>query len=127
MTPPPLVERRRPDRVGPRTALRLVPRLQLRIDEIPRELVDDQQRRQRREPVDGLAEWIEMVDDAARDDRVERAVHLAEVRLPEARPRRRARIDADRDVARVDERRDDAAPVAAPDLEHTRRSLRQVM
>ena len=68
-----------------------------------------------------------MVDDPAGDDRVERAVDLAEVRLSEARPRRRARVDADRVVARVDERGDDAAAVAAPDLEHTRRSLRKVM
>jgi hypothetical protein len=68
-----------------------------------------------------------MVDDAPSDDGVERAVDLAKVRLPEARPRRRARVDADRVVARLDERRHDAAEVAAPDFEHTCRSLRQVM
>ncbi len=68
-----------------------------------------------------------MMDDAAGDDGVEAAVDLAEVRLHEARPLGRSRIDAERVVARVDERRDDTAAVAAPDFEHARRSGRQVM
>ena len=68
-----------------------------------------------------------MVDDASGDDGVELAVDLAEVDLPEARPRGRARIDAERVVARVDERRHDAAGVAAADLEDARRSRRQLL
>ena len=77
--------------------------------------------------VDRLGERHEMVDDTAGDDRVELPVHLTEVRLPEVRPFGRARVDTDRVVAGVEESGDDAAEVAAPDLEHARLSLRQVM
>ena len=127
MPPSPLLDRRRPARVRAQGTLGVVPGLQLRIDQIPRELVHDEQRRQSSQMVDSLGERHEMVDDTAGNDRVELPVHLAEVRLPEVRPVGRSRVDADRVVARVEERRDDSAAVAAPDFEDARRSLRQVM
>ena len=127
MPPPPLLDRRRTDRVGARCALGLVPRLELRIDQVPRELVHDEQRRESGEPRDRLVERIEVMDDAPGDDGVELALHLAKVDLTETRSRRRARVDADRVVTRVDERRHDAAAIAAPDFEHPRRSGWQVM
>ena len=127
MAPPPLVERRRPDGVRTHSALGLVPGLQLGIDEIPRELVHDEERREVSEPRDRLVERIEVMNDAPGHDRVELALDLAKVHLTETRPYRRARVDADRVVARIDERRHDAAAIAATDLEDPRRSGWHVM
>ena len=127
MPPPPLLDRRRPDRIRTLTPARLVPRLEVGIDEIPRELVHDEQRPEIGELLDRVVERVEVMDDASRDDRIELVVDLAEVALPEAVARRRARIDAEDVVPGGGERGHDAASVAAADLEHARRSRRQVL
>ena len=127
MPPPPLLERRRPDRIRTLPPASLVPRLQLGVDEIPRELVHDEHGREIGEFPDRIVERVEVMDDASRDDRVELAVNLAKVVLPKALACRRTRIDTEDVVPCGGERGHDAAAVAAADLEHARRSGWQVL
>ena len=74
---PPLVEARRCVRLAARgnelLMERLVPDLGRGVDVIPGELIDDQQRRESRQLVECRTEGIDVVEDAAGDDRVERA------------------------------------------------------
>ena len=80
---------------------RVVPRLQVGIDEIPRELVHDEQRPEIGELLDRVVERVEVMDDASRDDRIELVVDLAEVALPRdiLHEVRTAHGDLDRDRA----------------------------
>ena len=69
---------------------------------------------------------MDVVEDASRDDGVVGLRDVAEVAVAVARAGGRARVDAERVVAGGGERGHDAAHVAAADVEHPRRSGRQV-
>ena len=128
VTGSPLVERHRPRRIrsggDENAALALVPVLRGRVDAIPRELVDDEHRREGGHPVERFVERADVMEHATRDDRVVLAVEFAEVSLAEPLALGRTGIDADRVVAGVDKGRNDAARCAAADLEHTPRRRR---
>ena len=71
----PLVEVGRAVRLGAARAqhpvLPLVPVLRGAVDPVGRELVDDEERRERREQIEALVERVHVMEHAARDDGVE--------------------------------------------------------
>ena len=80
--------------------LPLVPVLRRFVDQIPRELVGDEQRGERRESFEPLVERVHVVQHATRDDGVELAeVGLFERRLHVPLAGGRVRVDADDVVA----------------------------
>ena len=82
--------------------LRLVPVDRGVVHVVPRELVEDQVRRKRRQLVERRPEWIDMVQHAARDNRVEGpgVVELLERHAPVEGPLGSMGVDADHVVAR---------------------------
>ena len=113
---------------GEHPVLPLVPVACARIDAIRGELVDDEQRRESRELRDSVVERIDVMKHAPGDDCVERfVVDVLEARAEEARRVGRVRVDTEHVVARGRERRDEAALLAATDLEHACRRRRQLL
>ena len=131
MTRRPLAEIRWPGRVGARrcehSMLALVPVARVGVEAGPRELVDEEQRREARELRDPVVERVDVVEDAAGHDGVEGTVDVLEADLPERRPVRRVRIDAEHVVARGGERGDEAAVAAAAHLQHSPWRRRQLV
>ena len=127
---PPLVEGRRAGRLraggGEQAVLALVPVLRCGIDQLLGELVDEQQPTERREPVEpsssGRTWWSTRPATTASNS----PSTSSNDPLPERRAFRGVRIDPERVVARVEERRHEPAELAAADLEHPRRRRRQV-
>jgi hypothetical protein len=93
------------------------------VDVVPRKLVDDEQRRERRELVKRRGERIHVVEDSTGDDSVELSyvVELLESDPAIERPFRRMRIDPEDVETRVREIWNDATLVSAPDLQHAQR------
>ena len=87
---------------------------------VPRELVEDEERRERRELVERRRQRIDVMQDPAGDDCIERAgiVQLLQRDLPIERTLRRTWIDREHVVAGGGQRRRDTALVATADLEH---------
>ena len=108
--------------------LRLVPVLRRRVDPVPRELVEDQQRRQAHELVERRPERVDVMQHTACNDGGERArvVELFERDLPVRLAGRRVRINREHVVPGFEQRRRDPAFVPAPDLEHARRRRGQL-
>ena len=107
--------------------LPLVPVLRRGIDPVPRELVDEQARRERCELVEALAQRVHVMEHAAGDDGIELPFELLEFAAPEPLPSGALRVDAEDVVAGVGEQRDEPALTAAADLEHAQRRRRQML
>src|SRR5436305_5456561 len=99
MTLTPLVDRRGPGGICTRCPqqpmLALVPVLRIRIDLVARELVDDEERRERREEVQPLAERLDVMEHASRDDCIPFPLELLELLLHEPLAVGRVGIDAE--------------------------------
>jgi len=106
----------------------LVPVDRRLVHVVPGEFVEHEQRGQAGELVERGLERVDMVEDAAGDDRVERAgvVELLERELPVQRPDRRGWIDCEDVVTRRGECRSDPALAAAADLEDALRRRREL-
>ena len=132
MTGTPLVDVARPVRLGAgrtqQPVLRLVPVLRGIVDPVPRELVDQHERCERRELVEALAERVHVMEHAPGDDGVEVAVDdLLERTSTERLALGCLRIDAECVVAGVGEQRHETALPAATDLEHAPWRRRQLL
>jgi hypothetical protein len=87
---------------------------------VPRELVEDEVRRERRQLVECRSQRIDVMEDAGGYDCIERPgiVQLLEGDLPIEGTFRRTWIDREHVVAGGGQRRRDTALVATADLEH---------
>jgi signal transduction histidine kinase len=133
MTLAPLREVGRPLRLAAggdqHTMLALVPVARRLVHVVPCELVQDDQRREPPELVQGRAERVHVVKDAAGDDRIERpvVVESLERHAPVHGAFRCFRIDRQDVVAGPGERGSHAPLAPATDLEHARGRLGQVV
>jgi len=127
----PLVEQRR--RLGRRArrdedaVLGLVPFLRGAANPLRRELVDNEQRSEGRQLLERRVERLDVMEDADGHRGIERLVELAKVAVQELGSGGRARVDAPHVVARRRELADEAAAVAAADLEDAGGRRRQLL
>ena len=105
--------------------LRLIPVDGGLVHVVPRELVEDQQRCEPREPVECGAERVDVMQNTARNNCVERSglVEVFERDLPVERALGSLGIDRQHVVTLRRERRRNAALVTTADLEHPSRRL----
>src|SRR5690349_3703142 len=119
MAPTPLREVRRALRLaagrGEGPMMALVPVHRRRVHVVPRELVDDEQRRERNELVESGLERMDVVQDTSRDDGVEGPwiVELLERHAPVDRAVGRGRVDREHVVAGACQRGCDTAFASA--------------
>ena len=104
---------------------RLVPRLRVATDQVGRELVHEQQRREPRQKRDSIVERVDMVEHARGRQLHPRAPPQERPRPPETRSadsgRRRApRVDAHDLIAAPDEVGNEPSLISAAHLEHAR-------
>src|SRR3954470_6330779 len=95
---------------------------------VPRELVEHEEWRQTCKLVERCAERLHMVEDAARDDRIERAGVVERFERNTTVERAAGRVRGDRQpvIGRCGERGCDPAPVAATNLEDPARRGRKL-
>ena len=107
--------------------LALVPVLRRLVDQVPRELVDEQERAERREFVQTFAERAHVMEHARGDDGVELAVEGLELAPAKPRALGCVRVDAEHVVAGLGEQPHEPTLPAAADLEHAPRRPRQLL
>ena len=101
----------------------LVPRLDITDDQVGRELIDKEQRREPREQRDSVVERVDMMEHARCDDRVPRLRcqdirNLLKLASQIAVAFRRSRVDAHDVIATLGEVLNETSLVAAAHLEH---------